>query len=542
VPLVLAFHGGGYDVVLRQQSALIWLWLMALAVAFGFLPSARLSRSARLIAFALAALALWTALSPIWSESVERTSIEIARTVAYAGVLGAIVLGLNSSTWRAAAYGLCAALLTMPVLSLVSRIGPGIFSVSAYPSSFAGNRLLFPLDYWNAVACWSAMAIAAGLAISAHTRDWRRPLSLALVPVAITTLYLTYSRGGVASAIAGTLVVLAVSRNRVTAAAHALVAIAGGAICILAVVSQPAIADGTSGRGGLVVAIAIAIAAALCGAATERSGVRGLDRRSVELPAPRTMLISGLVVVAVAIGVAGPSLTARESRAFSDRSSVSNQPDPARLVTLDGPRAEIWSSAFRAFESEPLTGIGPGTFAYWWQRDVTDGDQLQDAHSLYIETLAELGIPGLLILLGLIAALLAGALKARAAASRARDAGAATAMIGVGAVFLVQAGVDWMWEIPALTLPGLGALAIATSSLSHRRRTGRSLSSGRLALTALCIVAGATQIPGLITTESLRTSAELAPNGFTQRAGDLAVDAREASPWAASPHSQLALI
>lgn len=542
VPLVLAFNGGAYDVVTRQQMALPWLWAAALAVAFGLLPLARRSPQAQRALAAMAAFVLWTALSSLWSDSAERTSIEIARTVAYAGVLSTVLLSLSASTWRAAAHGLCAALLVLPIASLASRLAPGFFPSAVDASTLAGDRLLYPLEYWNAVACWAAMAIAAGLALSAHSRDWVRTVSLALVPVAIVTLYLTYSRGGIAAAAVGCVVVLAASRNRVTAAAHLVSAILLSGVAIAVIQTQPAIAEGTAGDGGVVVGLAVLAACGGCVQIARLTRRRGFDVRRVSLPSGGRIAVLVAALAAAAIVIAGPNLAARESRQFTDQSYVSNSPSPARLGSLDGPRAEIWSSAFRAFESAPLTGIGPGTFVYWWTGDVTNGDQLQDAHSLYIETLAELGLPGLLALLAFLGLLVAAALRALRSLVRGRDLGAAAAMIGIGAVFLTQAGVDWMWEIPAIALPGLGALTIAAASASKSLRRRGAITPARVALTLLCIVAGAAQIPALVSTQSLRTSAGLLPGGFDARARKLAEDASAASPWAASPHSQLALI
>ena len=82
----------------------------------------------------------------------------------------------------------------------------------------------------------------------------------------------------------------------------------------------------------------------------------------------------------------------------------------------------------------------------------------RDAHSLYLETLAELGPIGLALLL---AALIIPLLALRGG----RDPLLATAA-GAYVAFLVHTGVDWDWELPAVTLAGL---ACGSAMLVARR-------------------------------------------------------------------------
>ena len=47
-----------------------------------------------------------------------------------------------------------------------------------------------------------------------------------------------------------------------------------------------------------------------------------------------------------------------------------------------------------SFAAHPLTGVGAGSFGVEWRRERESDDFAQDAHSLYLETLAELGLVG----------------------------------------------------------------------------------------------------------------------------------------------------
>jgi len=86
---------------------------------------------------------------------------------------------------------------------------------------------------------------------------------------------------------------------------------------------------------------------------------------------------------------------------------------------------------------------------------------VRDAHSLYLETLGELGIVGFLLLAGTLATGLAVAV-ARLARARDPARAAVAALLGTLVAYLVGAGVDWMWELTAVTLVGVCALGLLT--------------------------------------------------------------------------------
>jgi O-antigen ligase len=127
----------------------------------------------------------------------------------------------------------------------------------------------------------------------------------------------------------------------------------------------------------------------------------------------------------------------------------------AHLVGEDRPH--YWRVAWKEFELHPFLGSGPGTFANYWLHYRTIPSFARDAHNLYLETLAEAGPLGLLILLAALAVPLL-------ALRRAQNPIAAAAA-GAYVAFLVHAGVDWDWELPAVTVVGLvaGAVLIVAS-------------------------------------------------------------------------------
>src|SRR5262249_19535184 len=88
-----------------------------------------------------------------------------------------------------------------------------------------------------------------------------------------------------------------------------------------------------------------------------------------------------------------------------------------------------------------------------------------DAHSLYLETFAELGLVGLLLVCALATPVVV-ALRGRASETTAAALGGAIA-------YLVHAGLDWDWEMPAVTTVGIACIAAtmspADSSIRQRQ-------------------------------------------------------------------------
>ena len=116
--------------------------------------------------------------------------------------------------------------------------------------------------------------------------------------------------------------------------------------------------------------------------------------------------------------------------------------------------------ASRNFADHPLEGLGSGGFQAEWLKRDDRVDAAGDAHSLYLETAAELGVVGLaslLLFLGGVAAALVRLYRLEAAAATGLAAGLAA--------WAFHAGLDWDWEMPAVTLPALllAAAAVAWS-------------------------------------------------------------------------------
>ena len=137
----------------------------------------------------------------------------------------------------------------------------------------------------------------------------------------------------------------------------------------------------------------------------------------------------------------------RNSLESQPQATNANNANRLRDLSLNG-RLDQWRVARHMFTAHPLAGEGAGSWEAQWLLHEPYNDYNQRPHSLYLETLAELGLIG--------AVLLAFALVPPLAAfARARHHPAASATLAAFVVFLVHAGVDWDWQLPAVTVAAL---------------------------------------------------------------------------------------
>ena len=131
-------------------------------------------------------------------------------------------------------------------------------------------------------------------------------------------------------------------------------------------------------------------------------------------------------------------------------------------------RGDYWHVAWIAASHHPVVGDGAGTYDLAWAGygDVARFGGVLDAHSLYLEMLAELGAAGLLLTLTLVAPVV-GALRST------RRTPVGVAALAGSVTFLVHAGLDWDWEMPAVTVAGLVCLAAAPGISEGRAVVGR---------------------------------------------------------------------
>lgn len=455
-PVALAFRSGGFFSEPRLAAG-IAAWLLA---AIGFVVAGSpLPRSApaRVAVTGLVALTVIVGLSILWAPIAALAQADLQRLLLYLGaLLAGIALLRGPMGIRTVEPALAAGILLVVAYGLSARLLPGLVEQEA--SRSAAGRLEQPLTYWNAVGALAAVGALLALRVAGdRTRDGRIAAcaAAATVPMAVA-VYLSFSRGALLALLVGVIVILLAGADRAQVRVLGSCAVACVAACVAAgllpaVRALEGTSSGRSSQGALMLGIlVVAMAASAFIASRLRSG------------APEGRIHVPLIAAAgaVAVVIAGFGLVALGG------GSQDGQPrfgaDTRRYASFESNRYEYWKVAGQMFVADPLAGQGSGSFRVVWRRDRSIDDPALDAHSLPVETAAELGLLGLAAL----AAMIGGIAWSVARLLRERRSEAVGAAAALSALALHSA-VDWDWEMPALALVGILLAAAVAAALDE---------------------------------------------------------------------------
>jgi O-antigen ligase len=418
------------------------------------------------------------------------------------------------------------------------------------------SRLRAPLAYWNALSlfCVLAVPIAIQAAEDPVRRARTRSASIVALVLLLTTIGLTYSRGGVAALAIVVLVLLLAGRDRLRTAAVAAAGVIGAAPALTVGFTRSDLTHDLvplSQRtgDGLMFAAALAAGAVaavylerLLGRRAERVALGPLQRRR----AVAIAAVGALLAVALAAGGLAASdrgLTGSVSDGFDSFKSVKfeRQNDPARILqTNSGNRWVWWSEAMGAWSDRPVAGWGAGSFPLLHHRYRHNGLEVLQPHSVPLQFLSEVGAIGTLIALAALGLLTLAAGRRVLSGARAERAGVpaggehryAVALFAGVVAWLVHMWFDWDWDIPGVALPlfaFLGLLAARPLGMPGRALTplrsgpvvGRRLAALALGAALACAVALSAALPSLA-----RDHTQAATDALSKR--DYAAAVREA--------------
>ena len=542
----LSFNAGGYFPTAPALAALALALALVLRVTLVEDPFAGISPALALAAGGLGLLAVWQLASALWSDAPARALLEFDRTLLY--LLALIFFGSlagSAERLRRIGWGVAIGFSVAAASALITRLAPEVWPTDP---QVANDRLSFPLTYWNALGLACALGIVLCLHAASSTREPRlaRVLGAAAVPMLATALYLTLSRGAIVAGAVGVLAYMLLGRPRalilglVATVVPAVLALRAGYEAPLLSTRNPTTPQALEqGR-----ALAGVLGLAMLGAATLRAALIPLDsrlaglrisRRSARLAAGAAAALAVVVAIAAASAFDLPARASDGFERFVAGNSLDEGADVRRRLTEVGNNGRLfhWRVALDAYGDEPVTGFGAATYHMLWAQRRPSTFSVQDAHSLYLEVMAELGLVGLVLLAIALGPLLLGMAWRARGADRAIHA----ALLRAALAWAVHAGIDWDWEMPAVTLWLFCAGGAALSA--GARAPGRLAAPGRrtrmLAGLGILILA---VTPALVAISERRLDRSVeafqagrCPQAVEAALGSLAVVSVRPDPW-----------
>lgn len=555
----LGLKGGGYDVIIQGELGLAAWWIVFVGSVLGVLPLSRVSARGWVAVALLAGFVLWTFISIGWSESQEQGWVQLAHV---ATLVSLFVLALVAQRNRAASRrfvgGIAAGVALIAWLALMSRLEPTLFSPNQVAEFLPESRprLHYPLNYWNALAAFVAIGLplVCSIAMSAR-RLVLQALAAGSIPAMVLTLYFTLSRGGALAAAIGLIVFVALTPRRPRALATLAIAAPGSAILIAAAAQRPALEHGLTSQSAqqqgdamLAMVLVVCVGVALlhtAGALARHYHVGPRFRVPVRVQRGAAAVIA-LLAIAVAVTSGAPAALSERWQEFKKpevQVGRGQSQTAARFQSSSGHgRYQIWQGAIRAGKTNPIRGIGAGSFQLWWKQHGKRAGSIRRAHSQAFQTFAELGIVGSVLVGGFFLLVLgSGVLRTRRGPGRTL----AAAATGGAATFAVATSVDWVWEVtvvPAVFL-GLAAVVLAPRGDRQERQPGSRVRLLRRVLVAAASLAAVVGIAiPLASTSFVRDSQAHFNSGLLGRALEDARRAQQIQPYAATPRLQRALI
>ncbi len=466
---VIAFYGGGGLQLGPTTTVEMALTLGAGAVACVALAAGGGGRAwgvgGGLLLFALGA---YTGVSAIWSVSPSNSWVEGGRTMAYAATFAMAVglVRLAPRRWRSLLGGILLASLVVSSYAAITKVFP---SISVDPVYYA--RLRAPFGYWNAVGLTAALGVPAALWLGAQRTGHAvvRALAAPSITILLTTLMLSYSRGALLALAIGCALWFAMVPLRLRGLTMFALGGAGAAIVIGWTFAQQALTNdkallaarvSAGHRLGLLLAGVVVVVFVLALAIGFATALRAPPARLRRIAG--TAAIIGLLLVPVAGAVAltrtSRGLTGSISHTWhtlTDPNAAMPSNDPSRLTAVGSVRARYWANALSIWQKHPALGAGAGGYQVALTQVRTDLFDPPQAHGYVVQTLAELGLVGLVINLLIAAAWLFSAIRSanpfgwrrRRAPYTPERVGLLT-MCSIVGVFVIHSLIDWTWYTP----------------------------------------------------------------------------------------------
>ncbi len=472
----------------------------------------------------LLAFAALCALSVVWSVQPDESWQDASLILAYSALFAAAVALAHATParWSALLGGVLLAAVVVCGYALLTKVLP-----ASLDSGDPYARLRAPYGYWNAIGLTAAMGVLACMWLGARRAGHAllSALSYPAMGLLLVTLMLAYSRGSLVAVGLGLALWFCVVPLRLRGAALLLSSGVGAAAAVAWTFSQPALSSDkvalaqrvhAGGQLGVVLAVmlvALTLVGVAIGFATNRRAPRPVTRRrmgALALSLPLIALVSLLGLLAHSQrGLTGS--ISHDVSALTDPNAPVPLNTPGRLTSVGSVRARYWNEALEVFSEHPVLGAGADGYATARLRHRTVALDVHHAHGFIVQTLADLGLVGLALVLALLATWLAAAGRAthpfnrrwqnwrwrRIQAPYTPERVGLLTMLCVVVTFGVHSMVDWTWYFPgdacvallcAGWLAGRGPLTNKPETAGSAQRSSAQSSSQRVVLASAVVI------------------------------------------------------
>jgi len=439
----------------------------------------------------LLAFAALSGLSIVWSVQPDVSWQDANRLLAYSAVFGASIalVRLAADRWPAILGGLALAAAVVCGYALATKVFPGELAPA---NTFA--RLQEPYGYWNAIGLTAAMGAICCMWLGARRAGHAllNALAYPAMGIMLVTLMLAYSRGALIALAIGLALWFCIVPLRLRGAMVLIVGGLGAGAVVGWDFSRHVLTTdnvllgerATAGHqlGALLVAMVLVLT--LAGIAIGFITGRRAPSRVTRTRAGATLLaliVLMLVAFAGALAHSHRGLDGSISHAVDALTNPNAKPPPntpGRLTAVASVRARYWKQALQVFDAHPSVGAGADGYETASLRYRTVLLEVKHAHGFVVQTLADLGVIGLLLALALLLTWMAAAGRATHPFNRRWRSWRAWLQIRTGArpgwhrlgepelarytperigmlsmlclvvVFGVHSFVDWTWYVP----------------------------------------------------------------------------------------------
>jgi len=496
---VSAIADGFYDLTVWGP---ITVAVGAVAVGAAAVTSAKPRLMPLLGVAGLTGLWLWSWISTTWAESSDQAAMAAGRWALYAAMLAALLLLIRTERDR-----------WLPLICATA----GVILVAGYvllrmldgdvEALFFGGRLRDPLGYVNGQAGYFLLGFWPCVALAEQERSkLLAGLGAGCALVLGALLVLSQTRGVLPATAASGLVVLLLVPGRarriwaLAVIGLGLVAISAPLLDVYQNIPEGLPADPElvkfAARRILLAAVAVAVAWALAQTLLARL-TAGDSPAGAWIRRGERFLAAGVVVIAlVAATLALGDPVDKVRQQYDDFVNLRvDDPGGTRFLSGGGYRYDYWRVAWLEFKDAPLRGQGAGNYDDLYFLERRTSEDIRQPHSLPMQTLAELGLVGMLFLLLFVGAVIAGLWRqSRRALELPERRTVAVAAGGAFVAWFAHTSVDWLHNIPGAT--GVALCAAAALVAPWARRSGGSISTRILVvgLVGLAAVAAADSV------------------------------------------------